>query len=703
MNRNYNIIAAAAIGLAFMIAGSVNAQRFMEKLDRGLIAVKSGSGYYLSWRLFGTDPQDATFGFNVYKGSSKVNTSLITESTCYQDNSAGTGPYTVKPVTNGTEGAASEQALVLQQNYLEIPLQNVSGYTAGDASCGDLDGDGQYEVVLKEENSPKDNTGEGNTGQVKFTAYKLNGTKMWRIDLGINLREGAHYVQFMVYDLDGDGSAEIACKTAPGTKDGLGNYLKLGPAASADQTKDYRGSDGRIITGPEWYTIFSGKTGAELATVDYIPARGNLSGWGGIGGNNGNDNGTNRVDRFLACVAYLDGERPSVIPCRGYYGRSVLAAWDWRNGKLTNRWTFDSQDGTNPYSGMGNHNLSVGDVDQDGKDEIVYGSMCVDDNGKGLYTTGLRHGDAMHLGDLDPDRPGLEVFGIHENEAVIAGLPGWGAALFDAKTGEVIYGWDKAIDVGRGCADNVLADTKGCQCWWGAAHGLVSCKTGLTVGTVPSSTNFVIWWDGDLTRELLNSNSISKYGGSTLLTASGCSSINGSKSTPCLSVDIFGDWREEVIFSCGSSLRIYTTTTPTTNRIYTLMHDPQYRLAVAWQNVAYNQPPHTGFYLGYGMTLPAPKPNIKYYDGTMTSPDMPAYSFSRSSVTASMKVFGNRLTALPVRYNGMLKLVTVYDCSGKLLRKAIVKNNAVNLQKEFGVSDGVYMVNVNEAAAGERK
>jgi hypothetical protein len=168
-------------------------------------------------------------------------------------------------------------------------------------------------------------------------------------------------------------------------------------------------------------------------------------------------------------------------------------------------------------------------------------------------------------------------------------------------------------------------------------------------------------------------------------------------------VDIFGDWREEVIFSCGSSLRIYTTTTPTTNRIYTLMHDPQYRLAVAWQNVAYNQPPHTGFYLGYGMTLPAPKPNIKYYDGTMTSPDMPAYSFSRSSVTASMKVFGNRLTALPVRYNGMLKLVTVYDCSGKLLRKAIVKNNAVNLQKEFGVSDGVYMVNVNEAAAGESK
>ena len=699
MKRKSIIIAVMAVGLLFTVAGAATTARYMEKLDRGLIAVKSGSGYYLSWRLFGTDPLDNTFGFNVYKGTAKLTATPIVTSTCYQDNSAGTGTYTVKPVTNGTEGAASEAALALDQNYLTIPLQCATGYHAGDASVGDLDGDGQYEIVLKEEENPVDNTSEVTTGQPKLTAYKLNGTKMWRIDLGINIREGAHYTQFMVYDLDGDGSAEIACKTAPVTKDCLNNYLKLGPAAGADQTADYRGSDGRITKGPEWYTIFSGKTGAELATVDYIPGRGNLSGWGGIGGNNGNDNGTNRVDRFLACVAYLDGERPSVIPCRGYYGRSVLAAWDWRNGKLTNRWTFDSQDGTNPYSGMGNHNLSVGDVDQDGNDEIVYGSMCVDDNGKGLYTTMLRHGDAMHLGDLDPDRPGLEVFGIHENEAVIAGLPGWGAALYDAKDGTIIYGWDKAVDVGRGCADNVTA-IRGCQCWWSSA-GLMSCKTGQSVGATPGSTNFVIWWDSSLVRDLLNNNSISKYGGGNLLTASGCSSINGSKSTPCLSVDIFGDWREEVIFSCGNDLRIYTTTMPTTNRIYTLMHDPQYRLSIAWQNVAYNQPPHTGFYLGYDMTLPPPKPNIKYYDGTMTSPDMPLHEYIRTPVNASMKVLGNRTMALPDYLVGIPKLVSVYDCSGKLLYKAIIKKNAVNLQKDFGLLNGLYMVRVKGATAAD--
>jgi hypothetical protein len=273
--------------------------------------------------------------------------------------------------------------------------------------------------------------------------------------------------------------------------------------------------------------------------------------------------------------------------------------------------------------------------------------------------------------------------------------------LFDAKTGEIIYGWNKAIDVGRGCADNMTA-AKGCGCWWSGGPGLVSCVTGQTLGAMPGSTNFVIWWDGDLVRELLNSNAVSKYGGGTLLSASGCSSINGTKSTPCLSVDIFGDWREEVIFSCGNDLRIYTTTTPTTNRIYTLMHDPQYRLSVAWQNVAYNQPPHTGFYLGYGMTLPPPKPNIKYYDGTMTSPDMPVHVCSQTPVNISMKVFGNRTIAFPDLFNGKTKLLTVHDCAGRLLYRAIVRKNAINLRKDFGLSNGLYLARVVDNAVTER-
>lgn len=683
---------AMLLSVLFPAIQPANAQRYMEKLDRGLIAVKINSGYFLSWRLFGTEPLDDSFGFNVYKGTTRLNSSVITEATSYQDNSGGSGTYTVKPVTDGTEGDASEPALVLERNYHSIPLDLPRGYSANDASCGDLDGDGQYEIVLHITGASRDNSQSGVTDAPILDAYTLDGTRMWRINLGTNIREGAHYTQFMVYDLDGDGSAEIACKTAPGSKDATGEYLKLGPAASANHTTSYVRSDGYITTGPEYYTIFSGLTGEELATVDYIPPRGDLSGWGGIGGNAGNDNGTNRAERYLACVAYLDGVRPSVIACRGYYGRSVLAAWDWRDGELTNRWTFDSENGDNPYSGMGNHSLSVGDVDQDGRDEIVYGSMCVDDDGEGLYTTMLRHGDANHLGDLDPDRPGLEMFGIHENEAVIEGLPGFGAALFDAKDGTIIYGWNKNVDIGRGCADNMI-DTKGCQCWWNSGPGLVSCKTGERVGGAPNSCNFLCWWDGDLMRELLNGTSVSKYGGGTLLSASGCTANNGTKSTPCLSADIFGDWREEVIFSCGGSLRIYTTTTPTTNHMYTLMHDPGYRLSIAWQNVGYNQPPHTGFYFGYGMTMPPPKPDIRYYGETSNAePAVQEASCRRQA--GSMKVYSGNMMVLSKTSGTVEKTVTIYDCSGRSVLSIVTAKASINLA-DFGICRGVYLARID--------
>jgi rhamnogalacturonan endolyase len=293
--------------------------------------------------------------------------------------------------------------------------------------------------------------------------------------------------------------------------------------------------------------------------------------------------------------------------CRGYYGRSVLSAWDWRDGKLTSRWVFDSKDAENPYSGMGNHNLSVADVDGDGKDEIVYGSMCVDDDGKGLYTTGLRHGDALHVSDLDLDHPGMEVFGVHEIEEQTTGP---GVAVYDAATGKILWSGSKDIDVGRGVAENIDTALTGAQMWWSGSNGLFDMK-GKRVGDNPPSTNFLVWWDGDLSRELLDGNHIDKYNGGRLLTATGCISNNGTKSNPALSADLFGDWREEVIFRTedNQQLRIYTTTIPSKHRLYTLMHDPQYRLSIAWQNVGYNQPPHTSFYLGKGMKK-APKPDI---------------------------------------------------------------------------------------------
>jgi rhamnogalacturonan endolyase len=608
--------------LVYALSGK--AQRQMEYLNRGMVAVHQGNdSVYVGWRMLGTEPEN--IAFNLYRSTGnnaavKLNDVPITATTDYLDTKVDldhVNAYHVRPVINGKETAASEvfnlPANAKAEPYLTVPLTTPAGYTPGDLSVGDLDGDGAYELIVHQTGKARDNSHDGFTDPAIFQAYKLDGTLLWEINLGINIREGAHYTQFMVYDLDGDGLAEFACKTADGTRDAQGKIV-------GDPKKDWRNAAGRILDGPEYFTIFNGKTGAAMATTEYIPARGDLGGWGGAGGNGGNDRKGNRVDRFTAAIAYLDGERPSVVMCRGYYGRTVMAAWDWRDGKLTSRWVFDSKDGKNPYSGMGNHNLSVADVDGDGKDEIIFGAMCVDDNGKGLYTTGLRHGDALHVGDLDPQRPGLEVFGVHEIEESTTGP---GVALFDAKTGEILFRAAENTDVGRGVAANIDTTREGAQLWWSGGNGLFDLK-GTRIGEQPSSTNFLVWWDGDLSRELLNGIHIDKYNGGRLLTAAGCLANNGSKSTPALSADLFGDWREEVIFRTedNQALRIYTTTIPSQHKLYTLMQDPQYRLSIAWQNVGYNQPPHTGFYLGKGMKQ-APRPAIKTtanHSTTVTNP-----------------------------------------------------------------------------------
>lgn len=508
---------------------------------------------------------------------------------------------------NQTSPAANQTASAAP--YIAIPLQipppgEVGGrtysYSANDASVGDLDGDGRYEIVLKWEPSLTRNPPQpGLTGLQLLDAYTLDGTLLWRINLGKNIRAGAAYTQFLVYDLDGDGKAEMICKTADGTVDGTG-------AIVGDADKDWRTLDpsslfyGKIVNGPEYLTVFEGTTGKALASAEYIPTRYPLDGWGGWGGNGGNDTTGGRPDRFTAGIAYLDGQLPSAVFVRGWYGRTVVAAWDYRNGALTSRWVFDTKDGNNPYSGQGNHSITVADVDGDGKDEFCVGAMTVDDNGKGLYTTGLRHGDALHLADMDPSRPGYEVFGVHENEGKALTLNTPGVALFDAATGEVLFSLGPGVDVGRGVAADIDPTHPGFENW-GGPGGLRDVKGRTIAERGPSSTNFVVWWDGDLTRELLDKNRIDKWDWATattrnLLTAEGSVSNNGTKATPCLSADILGDWREEVIWRSAdnSELRLYTTTHPTDYRLPTLMHDLTYRLGVAWQNVSYNQPPHLG-------------------------------------------------------------------------------------------------------------
>ncbi len=575
-----------------------NGTRQMENLDRGVVAVKVSNGVFVSWRMLGTEPIGVSY--NLYRGSTKVNSAPITGGPNFVDLNGTTGStYTVRAIINGVEYGASPGASVWSNSYLQIPLQAPSGgttpdgvnytYSANDCSVGDLDGDGKYEIVVKwDPSNSKDNSQSGYTGNVYLDAYTLTGTRLWRIDLGINIRAGAHYTQFMVYDLDGDGKAEIACKTADGTRDGRGTVI-------GDGSKDYRNSNGYILSGPEYLTIFEGQTGRALKTVNYEPARGNVSDWG--------DNYGNRVDRFLACVAYLDGKRPSLVMCRGYYTRSVLVAYDWRNGSLTKRWTFDTNNGYSSYAGQGCHSLSVADVDNDGKDEIIYGACAIDDNGKGLYNTGLKHGDALHVSDFDPGRQGLEVWQCHENSP-------YGATFRDARTGSIIFRFTAPSDTGRACVGDITANYRGAEVWASGGVPLAS-STGQNLGSHSLPINFMIWWDGDLLRELLDGTTISKYGNGTLLSAGGCASNNGTKATPCLTADILGDWREEAIWRTSDSkyLRIYTTTATTSHRIYTLMHDPVYRLSIAWQNVAYNQPPHTGFYLGDGMAEP-PRPDI---------------------------------------------------------------------------------------------
>ena len=601
MKSTTKIKLAIAIGMILIFTGSIHAQRQMEKLGRGVVAINQGDGkVYVGWRMLGTEPDN--IAFNVYRDNTRVNSQPITESTNLVDNNASTGAaYTVRALINGSEGGPSAPAGVWSRNYISIPLQTPEGCTPNDASVGDLDGNGEYEIVLHQSPRGRDNAQRGKTGQPVFEAYKLDGTFMWRIDLGRNIREGAHYTQFMVYDLDGDGKAEFACKTADGTIDGEGKII-------GDINADYRNSRGYVLDGPEFLTVFDGQTGAELATTDYIPPRGKVSDWG--------DDYGNRVDRFLACIAYLDGQRPSLVMCRGYYTRAVLAAWNFRDGELTNVWTFDSDDGTpgnRDYRGQGNHNLSVGDVDGDGKDEIVYGACAIDDDGTGLYTTGLGHGDAMHLSDIDPDRPGLEVFAIHERPR-----HSYGANLRDAATGEVIWGL-QSEDVGRGLAIDIDPRHRGYECWASGRGltGLYNCKGQKISDSKPRSCNMGIWWDGDVLREILDGVTIDKWDyingtAARLLWAEGCSRNNGTKSNPCLHADILGDWREELIVrtSDGRELRIFTTTIPTDRRFYTFMHDPIYRLSVAWQNVAYNQPTQPGFYMGDGMAAP-PRPSIK--------------------------------------------------------------------------------------------
>ena len=589
-----------------------------EKLSRGLIGIPTEEGMYFSWRM--TLEDAAGLQFDLYRSSGggaevKLNKEPIDRTSDFLDR---TVDYTVDnrwtlKATTGEVAIWTRLKGEERNPYLSVPVckpedGEIAGesftYTANDCSVGDLDGDGEYEIILKWfPSNSKRPPQRGFTGNTYLDAYKMDGTRLWRIDLGPNVRSGAATTNFLVFDFDGDGCAEICCKTGDGTVDGLGH--RIGDAQADWRTWDKKSPTyGKIVNGPEYLTVFEGRTGKELDSKEYIPTRYPLDGWGGVGGNCGNDNTGGRSDRFTAGVAFLDGKTPSPIMVRGWYGRTVVAAWTFTNGALKHTWTFDSAaPGWEAYSGMGNHSVTVADFDGDGCDEICVGAMTVDHDGKGLFTTGLRHGDALHAGRFIPSRQGMQVFGVHENEGdneIVKRTPA--VAMFDGATGEIIWQDGLGQDAGRGVAADIDPRYDGAECWCNIG-GLRRGDTGEIISNrKPDSCNFTIYWDADPLAELLDHVSISKWNWNAestdlLLKAEGVVSNNGTKGNPCLSGDILGDWREEVIWPSEdqTELRIYSTTIPAVDRRATWMNDRQYRLAIAWQNVAYNQPPHSSF------------------------------------------------------------------------------------------------------------
>lgn len=595
-------------------------QRPMENLNRGAVAVNVGEYVYISWRWLGTE--SAYTQYNVYRGD-KLLTVKPLNLTNFKDINPTREEYTIVPVNDGVEQVdKAEKAIVLENNYIDVPIECpenniVNGerytYSAGDASVGDLDGDGEYEIILKwDPSNAKDAAMSGFTGECIIDAYKLDGTRMWRVNMGPNIRAGAHDTQFMVYDYDGDGKAEMACRTADGTVAGDGRII-------GDEGKNYAEiNNGKNLTGPLYLTVFNGEDGSVIDTVDYDPQtigitedgeEWDVTSWG--------DEYGNRSERYLAAVAYLDGERPSMVFARGYYtgpqgktgGRTVIAAFDLINGEIQKKWRFDTMDYNNEYIGQGNHSMSAADVDYDGCDELIYGSLAIDNNGVPLYSTGLGHGDAQHVGDLDPSRPGLEVYSCHEDMKA-----DYAYEMRDARTGEILYGEYTNSDNGKGTSDDIDPNYPGCEGW--SAAGVLTAADGTVISTdYTMPANFLVYWDGDLGREIQDNIYISKWNGErerteTIFTATGTVSINGTKANPALTADIFGDWREEIIYPTkdDSILRIYTTTNPTSYKVPTLMHDIQYRMHVAYQNDCYNQPTHLSYYLGFDTeNIPVPQ------------------------------------------------------------------------------------------------
>lgn len=634
----------------FTIQGTYS-QRRMENLDRGVVAAKVTGGVYVNWRITGQEWHNV--GYNLYRDGIKLNATLITGASNYVDaGGALSSIYQVAAVIDGVEQPLSKAVSVQPNPYIEFalhPIPKITGvkdsyyneYSINDITAADLDGDGEYELIIKRRNEGYTaNTTDDKTLAFEnkyytlFDAYKMDGTFLWRIDVGPNLIHNVE-LDVLAFDFDGDGKAELVTRLSEGSKvldKNLNVIYEIGDEGNADGDPipdgktNYRDSFQSNNSwfewkGPEYLTLLNGETAEVLDRIDHIQRKqpgyegGNY--WGPDDYKNNASALAHRSTKFHYGAPYLDGKKPSILVTRGIYYRTIMRTYDMdENKKFKLRWEWKSD--TGPYCAQGNHNYSIADVDGDGCDEIVYGSMVVNNDGTGLYSTQLGHGDALHVGDFDPYRKGLEVFACLENS------PYYGATYRAAEDGKILLQYIAGGDTGRCMAANVSNQYEGAEMWPSSTSSFSASEMRET--SFPTgSWNFRIFWDGDLLDELLDHSmnnslgkgigNITKYNDATskwetLLTSEGYYSCNHSKGTPCLQADLFGDWREEVIWRSDddTKIRIYFTTIPTEHRIYTLMHDMQYRQAIAWQMCGYNQPPHVSYFLGEkeGITLPPP-------------------------------------------------------------------------------------------------
>ena len=640
--------------VAVFCTAGVSAQRYVDKLDRGVVAVKAASGVFVSWRIFGEEYYDVKY--NLYRNGTKLNAEPLNVSNFKDTGGNSSSTYQVAAVVRGVEKEKSKAVSVWNNDYLEINPKHdaslTSTYVPNDACCADMDGDGQMEILMKYDNQEEVNAlfpKAGNNGEYSlFECLKLDGTVLWWVNCGPNMGDFQNNEQNIVgYDWDEDGKAEGLMRLCEGAQIHMANgeVYTVGGA----NWKNYRSPKGESST--EWFTYYgdeylvyvNGATGEPYQCIEYPLKRLEDSEWSGHKGEYTNssysswvssawgDGYGHRSNKFFFGAPYLDGRHASIFLARGIYTRHKMCALDVdpATHALTTRWTWVCNS-SGPWYGQGYHNYSIADVDWDGRDEICFGGMTIDDNGKGLSTTGLGHGDAHHVGDLDPYRHGQEFFGCNESAPA--------NNYKDATTSKILYRLTASGDDGRAIAGNFCNDYPGAM-GFSAHDDAICCATSGHVSGLSKdgvAMNFRIYWDGDLQEESFNGSAtrnstgtIYKYGKSAIKTLTGSLTNNDTKATPSMTCDILGDWREEVIMRTENNrIRIYTTTIETPWRNYTLWHDHQYRNGMVWEMCGYNQPPHTSYFLGEMEGITAAPPALTMTDrtevkngGTVTTTD----------------------------------------------------------------------------------